>query len=333
MIKRKKDQKKYRQFFCSCCVLTLLTGMLLQAPVAGNRQPVQAADLLDDILIKAPDQAVTNFVISDSTMDSVTLTWTKASDAETYYINYWESGKPSTSAEREDIGNVSECKITNLKQTKYIFQIQPANKLRTGIPLKGAIASVTGAPAAAAPSSIEFNHIKTGYCSLIIHGLSDIYQSEAEIYDASGNLLESSEGDSAGIVIEDDEIKNNGFYAVRLRGFYDQIGGYRSYGDWTDDYYFATSMKPLKLSQKNQKVTVKWPVVQGAESYTVYLSKNASNGFKKAAETKKTSVSITKYSGAKLKAGKSYYIKVTANMTRENETYTVSSAVGKIKIK
>lgn len=333
MIKERKSKKRHHHFLKSCCILALLTGMLLPATAVENRQQLQAADLLDNILIKAPDQKITNFAVRASTIDSVTLTWTKASDAETYYISYWESGKPSTSIDREDIGDVSECKITNLKQAKYIFQIQPANKLRTGIPLKGSIASVEGAPSATVPAGIKLNNIKAGYCSLGISGLDGLYKSEAEVYDAAGNLLESSEGDSAGIAVEDDGIKNNGFYAVRVRGFYDQAGGYRSYGDWTDAQYFATAMKPLKLSQKNGKAVVKWPAVQGADTYTVYISKSASNGFKKAVETTKTSAVAAKYGGAKLKAGKTYYIKVTAEMTRENETYTVSTAVNKIKIR
>lgn len=329
MIKNRSN----RHFVRNCCILALMTGMLLPTAKIGNRQQLQAADLLDNILVKAPDQKVTNFVISGSTMDSVTLTWTKASDAETYYISYWESGKPSTSIDREDIGNVSECTITNLKQTRYIFQIQPANKLHTGIPLKGSLATVEGAPAAAAPSAVKLNHVKTGYCSLAVSGLSDFYKTEAEVYDASGSLIESSEGDSTGIAIEDDEIKNNGFYAVRVRGFYDQAGGYRSYGDWTEYLYFSTPFKSLKFSQKSGKAIVKWPSVQGAETYIVYISKNASGGFKKAAQTTKTSATIAKYSGAKLKAGKTYYIRVAAQMTREYETYTVNSAAGKIKIR
>ena len=168
-----------------CCIAALLAGMLLPAAAGINRQQVQAADLLDQVLVKAPDQKVTNFVVHASAMDSVTLTWTKASDAQTYYISYWESGKPSTSADREDIGDVSECTITNLKQAKYIFQIQPANKLHTGIPLKGAIASVEGAPAPQAAPQVKLNHIKQGYCSLVLEGMSEIYKSEAEICDAS----------------------------------------------------------------------------------------------------------------------------------------------------
>lgn len=333
MIRKTDKPKKYQHLVRKCVLAALLTGMLMPLTGSGSRQKLQAADLLDQVLVKAPDEKVSDFVISASTIDSVTLTWKKASDAGTYYISYWESGKPSTSVNREDLGDVSECKITNLKQAKYIFQIQPANKLHTGIPLKGAIASVEGAPAAAIPSEVKLNHIKPGYCSLAIKGLGDIYKTEAEIYEASGNLLESSEGDSAGIAIEDAGIKNNGFYAVRVRGYYDQAGGYRSYGDWTDYTYVSTALKSLKLSQKNGKAVVKWPAVQGADKYIVYISKNASNGFKKAAETAKTSMSVGKYGGAKLKAGKTYYIKVTAQMTRDSETYTVSSAASKIKMK
>lgn len=332
--KRMSENKKgYYHFLYHCRMIALLAGLLLLPAAHKSRQSVQAADLADQLLIKAPDQAVTDFVISASTVDSVTLSWTKASDAQTYYISYWESAKPGTSADREDIGNVSECRITNLKQSRYIFQIQPANKLRTGIPLKGAITSVEGAPAATMPATVKKNHVKEGYCSLTISGLSDFYHTEAEIYDASGNLLESSEGDSAGIVIEDDGIKKNGFYAVRARGFYDQTGGYRSYGDWSEKYYFATPFQSVKLSQKNKKAIIKWPAVQGAESYTISISKSASSGFQKAAETGKSSAVIAKYNGTKLKAGKTYYLKVTAKMTRENESYTVSSAVSKIKIR
>lgn len=335
MKKQKNCQIRRPSFWRSCCMLGLLAGMLFPVAVSGSTQQTQtrAAERLDDILVKAPDQKVTGFAVADATMDSVTLTWNKSSDAQTYYISYWESGKPSTAADRADLGDVSSCVITNLKQAKYIFQIQPANKLRTGIPLKGAAVSVEGAPAAAVPADVRINHSKTGYCSLTCSGLEDLYQTEAEIYDAAGNLIESSEGDCAGAAVQDDGIQDNGFYAARVRGFYDQAGGTRSYGDWSDFCYFSTAIRPVKLSQKNGKATVKWPVVQGAGSYTVYISKHASSGFQKALQTKKTAATVAKYGGAKLKAGSTYYIKVTAVMTKENENYTVSSAAAKIKIK
>ena len=106
---RKTDKPKRVQYLVRKCVLAaLLTGMLMPMTGSGNRQKIQAADLLDQILVKAPDEKVSDFVISASTIDSVTLTWKKASDAGTYYISYWESGKPSTSVDREDLGNVSE---------------------------------------------------------------------------------------------------------------------------------------------------------------------------------------------------------------------------------
>lgn len=329
----KMRQNRWRHCIYGCCMLVFAAGMALASGGAGRIQQVQAADRLEDRLVKAPDEVVAGFQISAATMDSVTLSWTKAADAQTYYISYWESGKPSTSADREDIGDVSEYTITNLKQAKYIFQIQPANKLYTGIPLKGAIAKTEGAPAAAVPADVRLNHVKQGYCSLTVGGLDSLYRTEAEVCDASGRLLESSEGDCAGVVIEDDSIGNNRFYAVRVRGFYDQAGGYRSYGGWTDYLYFSTAVKPVKLSQKNGRISVKWQAVQGAESYTVSISKSASGGFQKAAKTEKASASVTEYKGTKLKPGKTYYIKVAAKMTKDNEAYTANSAVYKIKIK
>lgn len=331
-----KRQLKWGNFvkksFCICsfAVLTMLFTAALSEKYV---EKPYAADILDNIMIKAPDQKVTHLAVTASTMDSVTLTWTKASDAQTYYISYWETGKPSTSVTKDDIGNVSEYKITNLKQAKYIFQIQPANKLRTGIPLKGDLTSIEGAPSSVTPSGVKFNNIKAGYCSLYVEGLSDIYDTEAEVYDASGSLIEVSEGNSAGVSIEDTGIKDNGFYAVRVRGFYDQAGGYRSYGDWTDLSYFSTSVKPLKLSQKSGKVTAKWNGVQGAQTYIVFMSKSASGGFKKVAATSNVSATIAKLGGAKLKSGKTYYVRVTARMEIDGETYTATSATRKIKIK
>lgn len=322
-----------RHFLVKFCILTVLAAVFMAAQPEKCVQKVQAADLLDNVLVKAPDQKVTDFKVSGSTIDSVTLTWKKASDAQTYYISYWESGKPSTSVDREDIGDVSECRITNLKQAKYIFQIQPANKLHTGIPLKGSITSVEGAPGAAVPVNVRINHVQKGYCSVFLEGLETIYRSEAEVYDASGNLIESGEGDSAGAAVEDADIKNNGFYAVRVRGFYDQEGGYRSYGEWSGLQYFSTAVNQPKLTQKNARVTAKWTGVQGAQSYTVYISKSASRGFQKAAQVTNPSAVVAKYGNAKLKSGKTYYIKVTARMARDGETYTVSSPAAKIKIK
>ena len=86
---RKTDKPKRVQYLVRV-LAALLTGMLMPMTGSGNRQKIQAADLLDQILVKAPDEKVSDFVISASTIDSVTLTWKKASDAGTYYISYWE---------------------------------------------------------------------------------------------------------------------------------------------------------------------------------------------------------------------------------------------------
>lgn len=329
-------KKSYGRRFGILCLSAVMSAMLLLAQTSGNVQKVSAADFLDDILIKAPDKPVTDFKISSSTMDSVTLTWTKSPDAQTYYISYWESGKPSTSVDKDDLGDVSEYTITNLKQAKYIFQIQPANKLRSGIPLKGPLsttAKAEGAPSAAAVSGLEFYNIQQGHCSFYIEGLSDIYTSQVQLYDAFGNLLDEYDGEASGAVLEDPVIKNNGFYAVKVRGCYEQAGGYASCGEWTDPYYFSTAIKPFKLSQKNGRITAKWTKVQGAGQYTVYISKKSSDGFKKAASTSSVSASVRKIGNASLKSGKTYYLKVEAELTADGETYTASSAVQKIKMK
>lgn len=294
---------------------------------------VSAADLLDNLIVKAPEKPVTNFIVQSSTLDSVTLSWTPSSDASTYYLSYWESGKPSTLVVKDDIGNRSDYKVTNLNQKKYIFQIQAANKLRTGIPVKGKAVIVEGAPDAEEPSSIVFSRLKPGYCSLYIEGLADIYKSQIRLFDASDNLLGTYGGNSTGAAIQDSCIKSNGFYAVRVRGSYDQTGGTQSCGDWTKPYYFSIPIRALKASQKNGRALLKWGRVQGAQNYTVSISKNASSGFKKTATVKNASATIAKFGSTKLKSKKTYYFKVTANLTKNGTVYTADSPVVKIKMK
>lgn len=306
---------------------------LAAAPVQARVQQVQAADLLDKI-VTAPNNAVKNFAVTASTVDSVTLTWTKSADAETYYLSYWESAKPSTKVDVDDIGSVSEYKITNLRQAKYRFQITPANKLHSGIPLKGESVYIDGAPNPTEPSGVKINSAKAGYCSLYIEGLEPIYKSEVQLLDALGNPLEIYDGGEAtGASIEDAQIKNNAFYAVRVRGYYDQPGGCQSCSDWTEPYYFATKFKSVKVSQKDKKAVLSWTPVTGAKNYKIYISKKSSGGFKKIATTTNSTASVAKYEGMKLSAKKTYYFKVVASMVRDGEVYTMSSAVSKLKIK
>ena len=93
-------------------------------------------------------------------------------------------------------------------------------------------------------------------------------------------------------------------------------------------------MKPgFKITQKNSRVSITWNRVQGAQNYTVSVSKNASSGFKKAASVKSPSAVLTKYGDVKLKPGRTYYVKITARMTRDGENYTISSPAVKIKIR
>ncbi len=315
------------------CALALPVVAAAAGKTVSIHAAAQPSGILDNLIVKAPDQKATDFKISATTVDSVTLTWTKASDAATYYISFWESGKPSTAVTKEDIGDVSEYKLTNLNQAKYMFQIQPANKLHTGIPLKGPITSIEGAPDSKAPSKITFNNIKNGYCSLYIEGVKDIYQSQVQLFDASDNLLGTYRGDFSGASIKDACIKDNGFYTVKVRGVYDQAGGYRSSGDWSEPYYFSTAVKPLKVSQKNGKAVLKWSQVQGAANYTVFISKSAASGFKKSVVVKSPSATIAKFGSNKLKSKKTYYFKVAASMSRNGDVYTAESVPVKIKMK
>lgn len=123
------------------------------------------------------------------------------------------------------------------------------------------------------------------------------------------------------------KISKNAAYKYQFRVYCinDNTNG-KIYGDWSSVRYFCSSDPTFKIAGSNKvKVTLK--KISGVSSYTVYISKKETSGFKKVKTVKmsKSSASITvsKCGSSKLKKYVDYYIKVVPTLKVSGKKVTV----------
>ncbi len=286
-----------------------------------------------------PTTKVTNLKMSATTIDSVTLSWTKVTEANWYVISYWPSGSASSSVVLENVGDVDNFKIAGLSQCEYVFYVIPAKRLEDGSLKYNTLihTSIKCAPTAKRPTGISVTNVMTGNCSLVINGLGNsetsFYQSEAYLYNANGKKLGSYTGGPTGLSISDTRIKKNNFYSVKVRGYYRLPDGTRINGEWGKLKYFGTSLKSVKGKVTGKKnISLNWSKVKGAGYYIVYARKTSGSNFIKVAKVKKTKVTLKKIGKKTFKKGCTYNIKVVANMKKGAAVYKCKSDTYKIRI-
>jgi len=113
-------------------------------------------------------------------------------------------------------------------------------------------------------------------------------------------------------------------YKMRVRA-YTSFNGQNVYGAWSSWLNIVPPVKDLKGKTKDSRkqVTVKWPKVKGASSYTIYVSTNSKSGFKKTktVSANKTKAVINSIGKKRFKLNKTYYIMVRPNKKVGGKTY------------
>lgn len=288
-----------------------------------------------------PSGKVTNLHMTAATVDSITLSWAKCTDANWYVIRYWQTGARSTEHTIKTVGNVDTYTITGLSQSEYVFYVTAANRQEDGELKYNPVSAVSfrAAPIAKKPTGISLSNAGTAYASFAVAGLGDsdtsFYDTEAELYTASGRKLGTYTGNPDAITITDTRIKKNQFYKMRVRGTYTLADGTRQVGQWSSYKYFSVGLKSVTGSAGKTSISLSWSKVTGATSYAVYLKKSGADSYKKVktVKAKKQSAKITKYGKKKLKKNTMYYVKVVAICKKGNSTYKCKSQVYKVKTK
>lgn len=312
---------------------------LINGVVSGNGTSNNTSGNANTLGI--PSGKVTNLHMTATTVDSITLSWAKCSDANWYVIRYWQTGARSTEHTIKTVGNVDTYTVTGLAQAEYVFYVTAANRQDDGElkynPLS--VVSFRAAPIAKKPTGISLSNAGLSYASFAVAGLGNsdtsFYDTEAELYNASGRKLGTYTGNPDAITITDTRIKKNQFYKVRVRGTYTLADGTRQAGEWSSYKYFSVGLKNVTGSAKKTSISLSWSKVKGATSYAIYLKKSGADSYKKVktVKAKSQSVKITKYGKKKLKKNTMYYVKVVAIYKKGNSTYKCKSQVYKVKTK
>ena len=275
-----------------------------------------------------------------TTVDSITLSWAKCSDANWYVIRYWQTGARSTEHTIKTVGNVDTYTVTGLAQAEYVFYVIAANRQDDGeLKCSPLFVPFWAAPIAKKPTGISLSNAGLSYASFAVAGLGNsdtsFYDTEAELYNASGRKLGTYTGNPDAITITDTRIKKNQFYKVRVRGTYTLADGTRQAGEWSSYKYFSVGLKNVTGSAKKTSISLSWSKVKGATSYAIYLKKSGADSYKKVktVKAKSQSAKITKYGKKKLKKNTMYYVKVVAIYKKGNSTYKCKSQVYKVKTK
>ena len=313
---------------------------LINGVVSGNGTSNNTSGN-DSNALGIPSGKVTNLHMPATTVDSITLSWAKCSDANWYVIRYWQTGARSTEHMIKTVGNVDTYTVTGLAQAEYVFYVTAANRQDDGElkynPLS--VVSFRAAPIAKKPTGISLSNAGLSYASFAVAGLGNsdtsFYDTEAELYNASGRKLGTYTGNPDAITITDTRIKKNQFYKVRVRGTYTLADGTRQAGEWSSYKYFSVGLKNVTGSAKKTSISLSWSKVKGATSYAIYLKKSGADSYKKVktVKAKSQSAKITKYGKKKLKKNTMYYVKVVAIYKKGNSTYKCKSQVYKVKTK
>ena len=132
----------------------------------------------------------------------------------------------------------------------------------------------------------------------------------------------------------------NSWQNARVRG-YITVGGIKKYSGFSDPVYFAKQTNASKVRQLQKKKTwkaqakVTWKKVKGSSAYSLYLSKKPISKYVKIGTTKKKSFILKSYKGVKLKAKKTYYVRILANKKVGKKKYTsfVANKYKKFRLK
>lgn len=120
-------------------------------------------------------------------------------------------------------------------------------------------------------------------------------------------------------------IKNTIIYTIQVRA-YTELNNKTYWGEWSNTaYLFDQPHVSDKATPKvsKGKLIVKWPKVNGATGYDVFVSTKPRTGYKKVASVKanKTSATVSKFNKKKFSAKKKYYVYVSAKKKVGKTTY------------
>lgn len=297
----------------------LATGATYYARVKGYRQEWVSkgytyyyGEYSDTIqVVTAPDE-VTNITQTDATIDTASFTWTGVFGA-TYYSVYKEVNGIEAFVGKTTSTSIN---ITGLSRVDFNIIVKAAKASSAGFTVEGNSKKLYSHNINLIPSKPGNIYVSNYWGSLKeIQAkwdqsmFADGYQ--VEVYRANDKKPMSTLQTSFESVYAKN-INEKNFYKIRVRA-YTTINGQIKYGQWSDYVHLAQQPKVKLKKVGSKKLKVSWNKVNGATSYTVYMSTKKDSGYKKVKTLKKTSLTVKKFKKKALKKNKTYYVYVVAN--------------------
>lgn len=260
-----------------------------------------------------------------ATVSSVKLAWDAVTGATSYKVVYAKDGESMDSGATV-MTNTNSVTLSNLaNNTEYQIEVQP---MRTSAQGFSAVTQYAGKTwCKVLPSKI------TDVENIEFYAYSNIADFEWKksdsrdgyqyyIYDNSNKRIYSGKSYNNSVSVSTSKLKKDQFYRIKVRGYVNLANNKTAYGSWSDTLYFAkTPQESVKAKNSSGGIKVSWKKVTGATNYTVYISTKKNSGYKKVKTVTKPNLTITKYGKAKLKSGKTYYIRIVANKKVGKKTY------------
>lgn len=261
--------------------------------------------------------SVYNVQQTSATTTSVTITWSPADGATSYYIT-------EADAYTEDI-------IDKVQDTTYTITFPQDTYKVVGVYPVDANGEV-GIPGAIVVSTLPAKITNVGYSELFCQDkklnvswnrslVADGY--EIVCYNSKGKVVqkidmsENTYDTHAKFNTELSKTNTRNIYYVVVKG-YILINNKteKLYGTASDKFYAVPQPQMTNLNKSNRlnKITLKWKKIKGATSYMIYVSTKENSGYKKVATVKSNSYTLTKFKGKAIDTRLSnYYIKIVTN--------------------
>lgn len=278
----------------------------------------------DEIVAYTAPTAVSDLKTMERRKDSVVLSWTKSDSVYGYRIRMYDAATDTyTTLKNTTEGTYT---VTGLKAAKaYLIQVQPYCKMNDSTKLyseESLNSNIYTLPGDIKGVKCKKSASKSVRLTWNVSARATGYR--VYIYNAKKKQIAKYDTDTNEILVKGLTVSTD--YTVRVRSFYGTVSGKMIYGDLTKHIAFSTCPGVISsIKQKNVStgmITVSWGKKAGADGYKVYIYDTSVNAYKKLVTTKKTSYTLTKLkSGAKLKSGTAYKIKVVAYKQSGDKQY------------
>ena len=293
----------------------------------GSTENGEFSDVLE---VTTATTNIENLKVTEATVNSISVSWSKVEGASYYEVSYRESGSDTYSSAKTTTNTVY--KVSNLKAgTDYSIKVMPVRKSSVGYAAAYNYASLASYQcntmiAGSAHKNLSLDtwvgNSKEVTLKWTTNKSTFPYGYQIQVCDAKKKVLKTYTTKSSlkNVKISNSKIKNKAFQ-FRVRS-YQVIDNKNSYGTWSSYKVVVPTCKVTAAKKSNSSVKLSWNKVSGAASYTIYYSSSYKGKLKKLATVKGNS-----YTWKKLKKGKDYYVYVKANNVKVgNKKYSSTTA-------